>query len=73
MIETEISLNRPNVLHLLYALHVAILAIPAYSAARANHAKSAKHIDDCHVFIQTCTHWFKREDVFKSHLFKDIV
>ena len=35
--------NWPSVLHSLHALPVAVLAIPANSAARANHAKSAKH------------------------------
>jgi len=40
----------------LVACFVAILTIPADSAARVNHAKSAKHIVDCHVFFQTRTY-----------------
>jgi len=40
----------------LVACFVAVLAIPANSAARVNYAKSAKHIVDCHVFFQTRTH-----------------
>jgi len=39
-----------------HTLPVAVLVIPANIAARANHAKSAKHIVDdfSHVFFQTC-------------------
>jgi len=43
-------------LHSLHALSVAVLTIPANSAARVNHAKSAKHTVGCHVFFQTRTH-----------------
>jgi len=52
------SPNWPSVLHSLYALPVAVLAIPTNSAAWANHVKSAKHIVDyfSHVFFQTCKH-----------------
>jgi len=32
------------------------LWIPANSAARANHTKSAKHMVDSHLFFQTRTH-----------------
>ena len=48
----------PSRLHSLSALPVAVLAIPANSTARANHAKSAKHIVDylSRVFFLTCTH-----------------
>ena len=44
----------------LQALPVAVLAIPVNSAARENHAKSAKHTVDylSHVFFQTCTRAF---------------
>jgi len=45
-----------SVLHTLQVLSVAVLAIPANSAAQVNHAKSVKHIVDCHVFFQTRTH-----------------
>jgi len=45
-----------SVLHLLYALSVAVLAIPANSAARANHTKSAKHMVGSHLFFQAHTH-----------------
>jgi len=48
--------NYPSVLHSLHAFPVAALAIPANSAARANHAKGAKHIVDSHVLFQTRTH-----------------
>jgi len=50
--------NWPSVMSSLHALPVAVLAIPANNADRANHAKSAKHIVDylSHVFFQTCTH-----------------
>jgi len=40
----------------LHALSVAVLTIPANSAARVNQAKSAKHTVDSHVFFQTRTH-----------------
>jgi len=40
---TQISPNWPSVLHSLHALPVAVLTIPANSAAPANHSKSAKH------------------------------
>jgi len=43
-------------LHSLHALSVAVLTIPANSAARVNHAKRAKHTVDCHVFFPTRTH-----------------
>jgi len=55
---------------MLHALPVAALTIPTNSAARANHAKSAKHIVGflSHVFFQTRTHLHqhKIEDVFKT-------
>jgi len=35
----------------LHALSVAVLTIPANSHARVNHAKSAKHTVNCHVFL----------------------
>jgi len=43
-------------LRLLYALPVAVSTISFNSAARANHANSAKQKFDSHVFFQTCTH-----------------
>jgi len=43
-------------LHSLHVLSVAVLMIPANSAARVNHAKSTKHAVDSHVFFQTRTH-----------------
>ena len=57
-IYTQTSPEWPSVLHSLHALPVAVLAIPANSAARAPHAKSSKHIVDylSHVFFLTCTH-----------------
>jgi len=42
-------------LHSLHALSVAVLTIPANSAARVNYEKSAKHAVDCHVFFETRT------------------
>jgi len=50
------SPNWLGVLHSLHALPVAALAVSANSAARANHAKSAKHIVDSRVLFQTRTH-----------------
>ena len=74
-IETQTCINWPSVLHSLHALPVAVLTIPANSAARANHAKSAKCIVDSHVFFQTRTHLHSHrcKDVFKSPLFKETV
>ena len=45
-------------LHSLYALPVAVLEIPANSAARSNNAKNAKHVIDYFslVYVLTCTH-----------------
>ena len=59
-------------LHSLYALSVAVLTIPANSSARVNHAKSAKHAVDCHVFFPTRTHlhYRKCDKVFVSSLFE---
>jgi len=59
--------------HSLHPLPVAVVTIPANSLARANHAKSTKHIDDSHVLFQTRTHMHqhKCEDVFESALFKE--
>jgi len=53
---------------LVYVLPVTVLAIPANSASRANHVKSAKHIVDylSRVFFVTCTHLHK-------HKCKDVV
>jgi len=55
---TQTSTNWPSVLHSLHAFPIAVLAIPANSATRANHAKSAKHVDEYlpHVLFLTCTH-----------------
>jgi len=54
---TQTSPNWTSLLHSLHALSAAVLAIPANSAARANHTMSANHIVDClyHVFFLTCT------------------
>jgi len=54
-IYTQTCINWPSVLHSLHALPVAVLTIPANSAA-ASHAKSAKRLVDSHVFFQTRTH-----------------
>ena len=67
--------NWSNVLHSFHALPVVALTMPANSSARANHAKSAKHMVDSHVVFQTLTHLHlhKCGDVFKRPLFKEIV